>query len=98
MNPTVSLRVYSVVRQARDDCVVLVWCVAGPARLGARFRQVEPHGTIVEFVLTRAERYVGSTVPAVWPGEGAEVELTGGGWRLRPGDLLIGYQPPIIRE
>lgn len=93
MTPTVSLQVLSVLRQATGDCVALVRCLAGPARLGARFRQVEPHGTIVEFVLTRAERHVGSTVAAVWPGEGAEVQLTGGGWRLRPGDVLIGFEP-----
>ena len=98
MKATVSLQVLSVVRQATGDCVALVRCLAGPAHLGARFRQVEPHGTIVEFVLTRAERYVGGTVAAVWPGEGAQVELAGGGWRLRPGDVLIGYQPGIIPE
>jgi hypothetical protein len=90
---TVSLQVLTVLRQATEDCTLLVRCIDGPARLGARFRQVDPHGTVVEFALTKINRYEQVTVAALWPGEGAQVELVGGGRRLQPMDLLIGYEP-----
>ena len=87
------LQVITVLRQATDDCTLLARCIDGPARLGARFRQVDPSGTIAELTLTQINRYEGVTADALWPGEGAQVELVGGGRRLQPMDLLIGYEP-----
>jgi hypothetical protein len=78
----------------RDDAtaVVVVRCIRGPVRLGARFRRVQGTAAPVDLELTRILVH-GRAVDVLGPAHTALVTLRGTGtYRLRTGDATLGWQ------